>query len=305
MNLLIGVVIVIVAYFWFAAPDPAAAQKSKPDAGDTPAAAAGAAQTANAATSSAAAAKKRKGKKKSKTAGAGAATTAANTSKAAAEDAGKNAKKEAVVKPSPSKADVANSDDSDRLSSAAAATANAPTPPSPAEKSSGSRSSTPSFLPDMDADDSEGSVSRVLRVRGPEEYATSDHGSAEDGWQMVEVAGAKKPSKSRSITIVGSSSSSYSAAPPPSQADPATLTKKQRENLKKSERVKAAKAAHDKEQEQRLRTYRKEQEKAWVAKETERDKLAARERAMNKNNAAAVRSAPDPAGGFAGKGIWD
>ncbi|KAJ3158147.1 hypothetical protein HDU86_003099 [Geranomyces michiganensis] len=276
MNLLFGVLIVIVAYFYFAAPDPGASQSSKSDG-------------ANQDAPPSSAARKRKSKKK-KTAGAGAMaapasiapTTTGKTAASAEVGTRQPVKKETVVD--------------------AAAATRAPTPPSPTARSSETRSSTPSFLPDMDADDSEGSVSRVMRVRGPEEVAALD---PEDGWQIVDV-GAKKPSKPRSITIVGSSSSSSAPQPPPpSQADPSTLTKKQRENLRKAQRVKAAKDAEAAEQQQRLRSYRKEQEKAWVAKETERDKLAARERAMDRNNSAASRSTSDQVGGFAGKGIWD
>ncbi|KAI8908164.1 hypothetical protein DFJ77DRAFT_513588 [Powellomyces hirtus] len=290
MNLIIAVIVTaIVAFFWVTAPPGEdGGPHGKPKSGDAPNA------MTDQPSTSISAPKKRKGKKNKKSAGATTGKT---------ED-----EKENVRKDGTGDRNVITKTDAARTAEPVTATQNALNAPqdSPARASTPARTpvpASPPFVainPDMDTDDEDGGpMSRVLRLKGPDDLSATDLREADDGWQMVEVA--KKPAKPRSISIIGSTAS---APPPPSQADPQTLTKKQRENLRKAERVKAAKQAYVDEQQQRLRTYRKEQEKNWVSKEAERDKQHMREKAMAKNGAAA---APDSSssGGFAGKGIWD
>ncbi|KAI8826996.1 uncharacterized protein EV422DRAFT_512226 [Fimicolochytrium jonesii] len=160
------------------------------------------------------------------------------------------------------------------------------------------------WKPDMDTDDEDdGVMQRVLRVK-PDELASAM--VVEDGWQIVDAP--KKPTKPRTMTIVGSSSSVSSYEPAPLNASDPTLTKKQKENLRKAERVKAAKLAQIDEQKARLLAYRKEQEKSWVAKEIERDKQKLRERTLAKGQQQQQQQqqhSRDPSGSEGlGNGIW-
>lgn len=74
--------------------------------------------------------------------------------------------------------------------------------------------------------------------------------------------------------------------------------------MRKAERVKGAKQSQQEEQEARLRAYRKEQEKAWVAKEVEKDKQRTRQKALSKIQHGTTQE--NDTGTFTGgKGIWD
>ncbi|KAJ3020088.1 hypothetical protein HKX48_001341 [Thoreauomyces humboldtii] len=162
--------------------------------------------------------------------------------------------------------------------------------------------------PDMDLDsDDEGELARVLRVKGPEEVSANDV-SGEDGWSMVDVVN-RKPAKPRSISIrpaTTTSTPSFSSTKSNSSSSE-TLTKKQRENQRKAERVKLAKQSMQDDQSIALREHRRNQERAHIAALAEKEKAAQRERALARNGTSQnVQAQGRPATGTGiGGGIWD
>ncbi|BGP01576.1 Serine/arginine repetitive matrix protein 2 [Rhodotorula toruloides ATCC 204091] len=131
-----------------------------------------------------------------------------------------------------------------------------------------------------DSLDSQPHVARVMKVVGGKAGADPKSllkvpGQDEDGWERPdafddddgewEAVTSKKPSRPSTP-----SSAPLSAAP--ARTIPglptAPLTKKQRENAAKKSKEQAAKDAKEAEQEERLRQYRKEQEKARLAAES-------------------------------------
>ncbi|KAI9103262.1 hypothetical protein DFS34DRAFT_360434 [Phlyctochytrium arcticum] len=171
--------------------------------------------------------------------------------------------------------------------------------------------SVTAVAPDMGTDDGPDYMSRVLRLRGQDELSATEL-EEEEGWQMVDVRAKNKQPKSRTPAPV----SAATAAPLAVIAaeDPSKLTKKQRENLRKAERIKAAKNSSVDGQEVRLQQYRKEQERNWVKNQAQQEQAAMRARALQGTSvsvptapASSASAAPASSSGgeWDGKGIWD
>ncbi|KAJ3189352.1 hypothetical protein HDU85_002981 [Gaertneriomyces sp. JEL0708] len=196
--------------------------------------------------------------------------------------------------------------------------------PTPTNGDSSASASESLGSPDMDIDgDGDGAMARVLQIKPLPAMSSAD---VEDGWQMVSVQ--TKPSKYCNLLVDRGLVSFLNfrvekqskPAPPPSAiaaVDPSKLTKKQRENLRKAERVKAEKQAQLDAQEARLRTHRKEQENAWLKAQVEKDKQIQRERALQQVKVGDVPSAssttatsatpPDSSSSWAAQGysVWE
>eukprot|EP00842_Homolaphlyctis_polyrhiza_P006516 jgi/Hompol1/6866/HPOL_004180-RA len=152
-----------------------------------------------------------------------------------------------------------------------------------------------------DADDEPDQSVRVIKLVSSDELSTIDM-PVEDGWNVISVK--KKPSQPNTLKIV--SSSATPSAPPVSWNRSSTsstaadnLTKKQRENQRKLEREKAAKAEFDRLQAERLAKHRREQERSHISEIMRREKEAERQRALNRNSgvlttAPAKQSSPSP-----------
>ncbi|KAI8998318.1 hypothetical protein BC832DRAFT_229543 [Gaertneriomyces semiglobifer] len=196
--------------------------------------------------------------------------------------------------------------------------------PTPTNGDSSASASESLGSPDMDIDgDGDGSMARVLQIKPLPAMSSAD---VEDGWQMVSVQ--TKPSKCWNLLVDGRLvaflnirlEKQSKPVPPPSAiaaVDPSKLTKKQRENLRKAERVKAEKQAQLDAQEARLRTHRKEQENAWLKAQVEKDKQIQRERTLQQlkvgdvpssSSTTATSATPsDSSSSWAaqGYGVWD
>ncbi|KAI8806008.1 hypothetical protein BJ742DRAFT_818072 [Cladochytrium replicatum] len=165
-------------------------------------------------------------------------------------------------------------------------------------------------VPDLDADDDENpQYARVLKVNKTADELSASEVELDDGWRMVDVH-----SKPKTLRISGGTMGSTSKpASLSASKQPEGLTKKQRENQRKAEKKKAAKAALDSETEARLRDHRRAQMHATLNEAVKTDKAKAMQKQLMKNyEPAQARQAPSrgssswyAADDDTAEGIWD
>ena len=84
-----------------------------------------------------------------------------------------------------------------------------------------------------------------------------------------------------------------------------TLTKKQRQNAKKADKIRAAKADDQALQEQRLESYRKAKEREYLDTLVKKDQNAQRKAALDQGNSTNSQITKDTWFSSKGKAIWD
>ncbi|KAI9207490.1 uncharacterized protein BJ171DRAFT_492872 [Polychytrium aggregatum] len=156
---------------------------------------------------------------------------------------------------------------------------------------------------DRNPDQDDVKVARVLRVQPETPVMPLE---AEDGWQIVDV----QPRKPNTLRINPSTSSAPQR--PAARAAPVqdeALTKKQRENKRKAERVKLQKDALGQVQDDRLAEHRREQERLALQKLRDSDKKQQRERQFQRNygSSTPASSSKTPANEWASAkdSLWD